>query len=268
MLIDTHCHIHDPSFEDKFKSTPAELYQEAIDGGISHLVCVGTDLESSVAAADFALSRGQASASIALHPHEAEGSSREVLDAQMSGILKLLQVPHEQIVAVGECGLDYYYHEASSVIEKQKWMLAEHLRVGLDHELPFIFHVRDAFDDFFTILDEFKGVSGVIHSFSSGVSDLESILSRGLYVGLNGIMTFTKDEKQIEAARNVPIERLLLETDAPFLTPKPLRGTICRPNHVLMTAEFLSELRGESLDKIKAVTTENAIKLFGTRLDT
>jgi TatD DNase family protein len=268
MLIDTHCHIHDPSFEDKFKTTPEELYREAIDGEISHLVCVGTDLQSSVAAADFVLSRLQASASIALHPHEAEGSSREVLAEQMSGISKLLQVPHQQIVAVGECGLDYYYHEASNVKERQKWLLAEHLRIGLEHQLPFIFHVRDAFEDFFAILDEFKGVSGVIHSFSSGTPDLEAILSRGLYVGLNGIMTFTKDEKQLEAARNVPIERLLLETDAPFLTPRPLRGTICKPKHVLLTAEFLSELRGEPLEKIKAVTTENAIKLFGSRLNT
>ena len=125
-----------------------------------------------------------------------------------------------------------------------------------------IFHVREAFEDFWPIFDEFKGVRGVIHSFTATQKELDDILSRGLYVGLNGIMTFTKQDAQLAAAKAVPLDRLVLETDAPFLTPAPYRGTICEPKHVRITAEFLADLRGESLAAIADATTHNARKLF------
>jgi TatD DNase family protein len=128
--------------------------------------------------------------------------------------------------------------------------------------LPVIFHIREAFDDFFRILDDYKGIRGVVHSFSASIVELEGVLSRGLYVGLNGIMTFTNDQKQLDAAKSVPIEKLVLETDAPFLTPKPFRGTMCEPKHVSVTAEFLANLRGESLDYIAKATSNNAKALF------
>jgi TatD DNase family protein len=103
----------------------------------------------------------------------------------------------------------------------------------------------------------------VVHSFSAHQKQLEQILERGLYVGLNGIMTFTKDEQQLAAARQVPLERLLLETDAPFLTPKPYRGQRCEPKHTRTIAEFLAGLRGEPIEQLANVTTKNAIELFG-----
>jgi len=119
-----------------------------------------------------------------------------------------------------------------------------------------------AFDDFWRIFDDYQGIRGVIHSFSASQKELEAILKRNLYVGLNGIMTFTKDEAQLAAAKAVPIDRLLLETDAPFLTPAPERGTICRPKHVRATAEFLAGVRGESLQHIASIPTQNACSLF------
>jgi TatD DNase family protein len=128
--------------------------------------------------------------------------------------------------------------------------------------LPLIFHVRDAFDDFWPIFDNFKGLRGVIHSFTATPRELEQILQRDLYVGLNGIMTFTKNADQLEAAKAVPLDRLLLETDAPFLTPVPFRGKICEPKHVVITAEFLSKLRGEFIGKLGQNTTRNAQTLF------
>ena len=122
--------------------------------------------------------------------------------------------------------------------------------------------MRDAFDDFWPIFDQYTGLQGVIHSFSADIAVLKQILSRGLYVGLNGIMTFTKDQKQLEAAKSLPLNRLLLETDAPFLTPTPYRGTICQPKHVVETAKFLSGLHEEPLETMAEATTANARKLF------
>src|SRR5690606_9318752 len=131
-----------------------------------------------------------------------------------------------------------------------------------EHDLPLIFHVREAFKDFWSIFDDFRGLRGVVHSFTSDKRDLEQILSRGLYVGLNGIMTFTKRTEQLEAAKSVPLDKLVLETDAPFLTPTPFRGKICEPKHVRTVGEFLADLRGEKLEDLAAATTANARKLF------
>ncbi|HSX24147.1 MAG TPA: TatD family hydrolase, partial [Candidatus Saccharimonadales bacterium] len=153
----------------------------------------------------------------------------------------------------------YYNHSAK---KDQITVLEFQLELAKKHHLPLIFHVREAFEDFWPVFDRFQGVRGVVHSFSATPRELEQILARGLYVGLNGIMTFTKDERQLAAAKIIPTDRLLLETDAPFLTPAPNRGTICTPKHVVQTAEFLAGLRDESVAEIATMTTQNACDLF------
>ena len=165
-----------------------------------------------------------------------------------------------KVVAVGECGLDYYYNNSPK--KHQIELLEFQLNLAQKHELPLVFHVRDAFDEFLAILSHFEGVRGVVHSFTANKATLDKCLDRGLYIGLNGIMTFTKDEEQLAAAKAVPLDKLLLETDAPFLTPTPYRGTICEPKHVRDVAEFLSSLRGEPLEQLAAATTQNAERLF------
>src|ERR1044071_3598010 len=125
-----------------------------------------------------------------------------------------------------------------------------------------IFHVRDAFDDFWSVFDNYRGIRGVIHSFTATETELGQVIERGLYVGLNGIMTFTKNEAQLTAAKAVPLDRLVLETDAPFLAPVPFRGKVCEPAHIRVTAEFLAELRGESLDDLAFATSRNAQDLL------
>jgi TatD DNase family protein len=129
--------------------------------------------------------------------------------------------------------------------------------------LPIIFHVRDAWKDFWRIMDDYGDVKGVVHSFSSGTKQMDRALERGFYIGLNGIMTFTRDHAQLDAAKRLPMESLLLETDAPFLTPEPFRGQICEPKHTAATAKFLAKLRDEPLEKLAAATTKNARDLFG-----
>lgn len=251
-FTDTHCHIQ---FAD-YPLDPDEAVKDAADEGVTKMIVVGCSLPDSQAAPEFAARHKGVWASIGLHPHEA---ARYVHDHHaLQQFRDLVQLP--KVVAIGETGLDYYYEHSPR--EDQKKILRLQLDLAVEHGLPLIFHVRDAFDDFWPVFDEYKGLRGVVHSFSSDKRDLEQVLSRGLYVGLNGIMTFTKRQEQLEAAKHVPLDRLLLETDAPFLTPYPYRGKICEPKHVRTNGEFLAGLRGESLEELARATTENAQKLF------
>lgn len=251
-FVDTHCHIH---FDD-YGVPPSEAINNALDAGVDRLLLVGCTLHDSEAAIAMAGQHDHLWASIGLHPHEGAVYVRDA--AALQRFRDLAAKP--KVVAVGETGLDYYYNHSSKV--DQEKLLRFQIELGLEHNLPFIFHVRDAFDDFWRILDEYRDIRGVVHSFSATQHELEQILSRNLYVGLNGIMTFTKDNAQLNAAKCVPLDKMLLETDAPFLTPKPFRGKICEPKHVVNTAEFLAELRGETIEKIAEFTTNNAKSLF------
>lgn len=270
-LTDTHCHIHEAHnvtelstetrkrYEKAGSLSPNDMITRAKADGVTTMICVGTTLEDSELAVAFAKERNGLWASIGLHPHEAKSYVGN--DKALKRFTALADKP--KVVAVGECGLDYYY--SHSLPAEQETVLRFQIELALEHDLAMIFHVRDAFADFWSILDEYTGVRGVVHSFSATEKELAQILDRGLYVGLNGIATFMKDKGQINAVKAVPLAKLLLETDAPFLTPVPYRGTICEPKHVRVTAEFLASLRGESIEEIAARTTENAQALFGLR---
>jgi TatD DNase family protein len=251
-LIDTHCHIHFPDYQ----LDPDVVLEDAHAAGVVKLLAVGCTLPDSKAAVEFAAHHDSVWASIGLHPHE--GSEYIHDHGALQQFHSLASRP--KVVAVGETGLDYHYMHSPK--EDQEKLLRFQLDIAVEHDLPLIFHVRSAFDDFWNIFDEYTNLRGVIHSFSAHPKELEQILSRDLYVGLNGIMTFTKDKKQLEAAKMVPLTKLLVETDAPFLTPTPYRGTICEPKHVLNTAEFLAGLRGEELERLAKASTANAEKLF------
>lgn len=251
-LIDTHCHIH-------FDDYPLELDQVVLDAQsqqVTRLMCVGTTLADSQRAIKVAKNYKQIWASAGIHPHAA---TEFVADrsAQVD-LFKLLN--KSSISAIGEIGLDYYKNYSSS--HDQKKSLRLQIEAGITTGLPFIFHVRDAWEDFFAILNSYPGLRGVVHSFSAHRAQLDQALERGLYIGLNGIMTFTKDAGQLAAAKALPLERLVLETDAPFLAPTPYRGQTCEPKHILNIAEFLSGLRGEPIEKLAAATTQNALQLF------
>lgn len=252
-FVDTHCHIQ---FAD-YALDPEVAVRDAAAIGVNKLIVVGCALPDCQEAVRFAHAHDGAWASIGLHPHE---GARYVHDHHaLQQFRELATQP--KVVAIGETGLDYYYENSPK--EDQKKLLRFQLDLAAEHNLPLIFHVRDAFDDFWPIYDEYKGLRGVVHSFTSDTRDLEQILSRGLYVGLNGIMTFTKRSDQLEAAKTVPLERLLLETDAPFLTPAPYRGKVGEPKYVRTVGEFLANLRGETLEEIAQATTANAQELFG-----
>lgn len=255
-FVDTHCHIH---FVD-FPIEPEEVMKNAVAADVTKLIVVGCTLEDSRAAVEFAAKHSQVWASIGLHPHE---GAKYVHDHKALQEFRTLAA-QPKVVAIGETGLDYHYQHSNK--EDQQKLLRFQLDMAAEHNLPLIFHIREAFEDFWRIFDSYKSVSGqmrgVVHSFSSNTNDLEQTLSRGLHVGLNGIMTFTKQSDQLEAAKKIPLDKLVLETDAPFLTPNPFRGKICEPKYVRVTGEFLANLRGESLEELAGATTKNAERLF------
>ena len=251
-FTDTHCHIQ----EADYPIDAEEVIKNAHLVGVDRLMVVGTTLEHSQAAVTFARDHDTVWATIGLHPHEAHHYVDD--PAQLAKFKLLANQP--KVVAIGECGLDYYYNHSPAAAQKK--LLRFQLDLAQEFKLPLVFHIRDAFDDFWPIFDEYKGLQGVVHSFTDSSKELKNILERGLHVGLNGIMTFTKSDEQLAMTKAVPLSKLVLETDAPFLTPAPFRGTICEPKHVRVTAEFLSRLRGETLKDVAAATTRNAAQLF------
>jgi TatD DNase family protein len=269
-LFDTHCHVQSigadsvdftvKKWRDGGVIDASKVIDSAKKAGVDKVICVGTDLEDSERVVTFASRYENCWAAVGIHPHEAKDHVNS--NKKLRQIRNLLD--EEKIVAVGEIGLDYFYDHSP---KKDQFRLLEwFLDQASQKNLPVIFHVREAHKDFWPILDNFQfagqRLRGVMHSFSAGTAELEESLKRGLYIGLNGIMTFSKDEKQLAVAKAVPLDKLLLETDAPYLAPKPYRGQVCEPKHVLDVARFLSNLRNESLEQLAAVTYQNSKELF------
>lgn len=249
-LIDSHCHIHDSEF---YPDNREEVYRASRDAGV-RMICVGTDVRSSREAVEFAVSHEGCHAVVGIHPHDTK-------DNDVSDIRQLIEKYRKDIVGVGEIGLDYYYDNSPRT--RQCEVLREQLALAREFDLPVSFHVREAFDDFWPILDEFPGVRGVLHSFTDTQKNLEEGIRRGLYIGINGISTFTKDPLQQEMYAKVPLKYVLLETDAPFLTPKPFRGKMNIPAYVGRVAEHQAMLKNVSPDEVIRITTDNAEKVFG-----
>lgn len=251
MLIDTHCHIHEP-----YKLPLDEVLQRAQDAEVQQMICVGTDEKSSQLAVSFAEEHKDAFAAIGVHPHEAVHGC--------AAISELAEAKPDKLVAVGEIGLDYFY--THSPREVQIEALKIQMDIALSHDLPVIFHVREAFDDFWPIFEEFEvkygQVRGVLHSFTDSEENMKKATAKGLYIGVNGISTFTKDEAQKAMFDAIPLEKLMFETDAPFLTPTPYRGKVNEPAYVKVVAEYHARRRGISLEEIATATTHNARALF------
>jgi TatD DNase family protein len=246
MLVDTHCHIHEAGYPLPIE----EVFTRASDADVTQFVCVGTGIDSSREAIDFAQKYSNCYASIGVHPHD----TKDGYD------IRALADTSSKIVAVGEIGLDYFYSHSPK--ETQVEALRAQIEVALIHDLPIIFHVRDAFDDFWPIFDEYSGIRGVLHSFTDSAENMHKAIDKGLYIGVNGISTFTKDASQQAMFDAIPLERLLLETDAPFLTPAPFRGKVNEPALVRTVAEYHAHRRNLPLQALSTATTANARVLF------
>ena len=250
MIIDTHCHIHDSEF---FLENREDAYRESREAGVV-MMCVGTNVQSSKEAVAFCDTHEACYPVVGIHPHDTK-------DNDTGEIRALVEANREQIVGIGEIGLDYFYSHSER--EVQIRALREQLQIAKDFDLPVSFHVREAFDDFWPIFDEFPGVMGVLHSFTDSQENLDEARKRGLLIGVNGISTFTKEVQQQRLFTEVGLEDILLETDAPFLTPKPFRGKINLPAYVTLVAAHQAELKSVSPDDVIRATTTNAQRIFG-----
>lgn len=245
MLIDTHCHIHESDY-----SLPlAGVLERAAAAGVGKMICVGTSEKSSEDAIKFANQYDNLYVAVGVHPHDTK-----------DGYSKIAEMAKQNVVAVGEIGLDYFYNHSPRDVQIRA--LESQIQTALDNNLPIIFHVREAFDDFWPVFDNFSTIRGVLHSFTDTQANLDEAYRRGLYVGVNGISTFTKDSAQQKLYVNIPLERMLLETDAPFLTPNPYRGSVNQPAFISEIAAHHATIRGLSVEVVARSTTANATTLF------
>ena len=249
-FIDTHCHL------DILESTPEETIIEAKQAGVQRMVTIAVDEPS----LDFVSSTVQefpaVYGSVGFHPHDASKLTKSLLQ-------KIRQLAEEQhkLIAIGETGLDYHYMNSPAEIQQQAFR--KQLQLAVELNLPVILHSREAETDTLNILQEFPVPShGVAHSFTSSIEMARTLVEMGWYLGINGIVTFKNAEDLRKVVRWLPLERLLLETDSPFLAPIPFRGKPNKPAHIPAIATFIAELREISLEELAQQTTANAQRLF------
>ncbi|MDO8643345.1 MAG: YchF/TatD family DNA exonuclease [bacterium] len=259
MLIDTHAHI---SFDD-YKGEEEAVLQRAREAGVAYIINVGLTEKGRDPAQAVALAHKFpfVFASVGIHPHDVAVATPEL----MQKIEQLAQ--DERVVALGEVGLDYYYEHSPRAVQLD--YLRQFVQMALRLKLPLIIHCRDAFDDLKKILEEegAKKVGGVIHCYTGDEDFAGWALKNNFYISFSGIITFKKSEALRRVARKIPDDRLLVETDCPFLAPEPHRGKKNEPAFVRFTAKKLAEIRGVNIEDIERMTTRNARNLFGLSIE-
>lgn len=251
-IIETHCHL------DYLKAQPLEeTLRLAASVGIEKIITIGVDPENLDGVLAIAEAHGPVYFSQGIHPHD----SKDATDTDWQKIRTRAQ--HPKMVAVGEIGLDYYYNNSPPDVQQRAFRTQLELAVELDR--PVIIHSRDADEDMMKLLTEFAPRlkrKGVVHSFSSGLELAQRAIDLGFYLGFNGMITFPKAENVREAVRLCPSERLLVETDAPFLTPVPHRGKENAPHQLPHVLAKMAELKGTTIEAITEATWQNAMRLF------
>lgn len=254
MLVDSHCHLEFPDFA----ADQDGVFGRARAAGIGHFLTICTRVRRFDEILRVAQANDDVSCSLGTHPHSAE-EEQDVTSAELVALAK----QHGKVVAIGETGLDFFYDNSPRDLQEEAFR--RHIRAALELDLPVIVHTRDADADTIRVLREegqAKGLRGVIHCFSSSPQLAVDALDLGFYISFSGILTFKKAEELRETARNVPADRMLVETDAPFLAPIPKRGQRNEPSFVVHTAKVLGELHGLDAQALADRTTENFFTLF------
>jgi TatD DNase family protein len=254
MIIDTHIHLDNEQYYDDIE----EVLQRAQEAGVERFIIPGADPEDLERARILAKTHDNIYFSVGMHPYDMKNFSEELIREYSQD---------EKCVAIGECGLDYFRlpeneDEKEKEIKLQKEVFREHIRLANELEKPLIVHVRNASHDARVILEQEKSKGGVLHCYNAD-DELLPLAKRGFYFGIGGVLTFKNARKLVEVLPKIPKEKLLIETDGPYLTPHPHRGKRNEPFYTTLVAEKMSEILKIGVEDIKGLTTNNAHSLFG-----
>ncbi|MBR5529248.1 MAG: TatD family hydrolase [Oscillospiraceae bacterium] len=250
MIFETHAHLNDPAFDEDRESLILGLPQK----GIEAVMNVGCCLESSHDCIALAEKYPFLYASVGSHPDSADEVNEAVIEKYRQ------MASHPKVKAIGEIGLDYYYETIPREIQQKAFRMQMELAKEL--KMPVIVHERNAHDDGMRIVKEFPGVTGVFHCYSGSAEMARQLVNMGWYIGFTGVLTFKNARKAVETAESIPLDRIVLETDCPFMAPEPFRGKRNDPGYLYRMAERLAEIRGISVEEVHTVTTDNAKKLY------
>jgi TatD DNase family protein len=253
MFVDSHCHLN---YKGLVEDQPGVL-ERARAAGVEAMLNISTRASEWDAVIAVAERESDVMASVGIHPHEADVHP----DVETETLVE--KARHPKVVGIGESGLDYYYDHSDRA--RQRDSFRSHIAAARETGLPLIVHSRDAEDDTYAILAEEMGKGAfpaLIHCFTAGQDFADKVLALGLFISISGIVTFRNARDLQAVAKTIPLDRLLIETDSPFLAPVPHRGRPCEPAYVADTARFLADLRGEPLDALAAATAANFRRLF------
>lgn len=257
MFIDSHCHINFPEFSERL---PA-LFAKMAENQVSHALCVSVELDKFPEIRAMAEAYPQVYASVGVHP-----DYEETAEPTVEQLVELSQ--HPKVIAIGETGLDYFRLKGDLEWQRERFRI--HIRASRASAKPLIIHTRAASEDTLRILEEEKasvhagGVAGVMHCFTESLPVAKAAMDMGFYISFSGIVTFKNAKDLQEVARHVPLERMLIETDSPYLAPVPMRGKTNEPGFVKHVAEYLADLKGVSVDELAYITSTNFRTLFAT----
>ena len=251
MLFDTHAHMDDRAFDNDRE----ELLRSLPEQGLTLVMNPGCSLESSRNASKLAQEYDYIYAAVGSHPDAADEVNEEVLD-EYRKLCKL----NPKIKAIGEIGLDYHYEDIPRDIQLQAFRAQ--MALAKELHLPAIVHERDAHEDGMAVVREFPEVTGVFHCYSGSAEMARQLVDKGWYIGFTGVLTFKNARKAVEVAASIPLERIVLEADCPYMAPEPFRGKRNHPGYLYRMAEKLAEIRGLSVEEIHAITVENGRRLY------
>ncbi len=246
-MIDTHAHL-----TRKFYPANCDDIIRQSEQKLSAMITVGTDYQSNLDVVEIAAQNQKIFAAIGIHPEEIKDEKP----------IELTWVNHPKIIAIGEIGLDYHYPQTLKYKNQQIQLFESQIEISVEKKLPIIIHSRDAFEDTIIILKKYPQVFGVWHSFTGSRAESEQVLDLGYYIGINGIVTFPSAGLLREVIKTIPLEKILLETDAPLLAPVPFRGSVNYPWMVQYVAEVVAQIKACEVAAIDQVTTQNAKQLF------
>ena len=253
MLVDTHVHLNSKKFDDNLE----EVIERALNNDVETMIVIGFDKETNARAIELAEAYPFIYATVGFHPTDAS----QIMPDDYELLVK--QLKHKKVVGIGECGLDFYWDK--EFIDKQKEVFRRQIELSLEYDKPLIIHMRDASEATYNVLSKYSNLKGIMHCYSGSPEMAQNFIDLGLHISLGGPVTFKNGHKPKKVAEMVPLDKILVETDAPYLSPHPFRGKINEPARVKLVAEEIARIKNISYQDFAKQTTRNAYKLFNIK---